>query len=151
MITKSEYKILKRFSDVSEKDTFLNELPNEQVGRVRNLCKLGYIELLPRDHDEAFIGSLLPEEVFQRDVGEELVFDGADFFQPERRPSGHFVVEGAIGDAEGTGYFRLSHATGSYRSSQCRKLAFHLLTSELHLIAVVCVLYCIKVWLSIGI
>lgn len=60
MITKSEYKILKRFSDVSEKDTFLNELPNEQVGRVRNLCKLGYIELLPRDHDKAFIGGTTP-------------------------------------------------------------------------------------------
>lgn len=60
MITKSEYKLLKRFADARTKDTYLGDLPDVQKGRIRNLCYLGLIDLSPKDHDDAFIGGTTP-------------------------------------------------------------------------------------------
>ena len=60
MITKSEYKMLKRFADPSGKDTFLNDLPDIQKGRARNLCELGLLTLVPKDHINSFIGGTTP-------------------------------------------------------------------------------------------
>lgn len=56
MLTKQEYKLLKRFADYSCEDVFLKDLPDIQIGRARNLSDLGFLVLVPKNHENSFIG-----------------------------------------------------------------------------------------------